>query len=192
MKTITIKSLLILLAFTISFVSCKDKETTPKNHIKYDGKIFEINYGILEYWGNWDGELDSYNFDLDLSSHDWTNNNEIVLSENFMFFQMYSSSETDLLPGTYNYNYDSYNALTFDYGEFGLNFNVDNAIYSEIEGGSVKIKKSGAIYEITINCVDFDGKKVSAFYKGKLTFFDSSNIPIKGKKNKNSRRMQNK
>jgi hypothetical protein len=190
MKNVNIKLLLLIFVISISVLSCKkddDNGPTFKNYLKYDGKYYELKFGYLEYYGAGWGAETSYNFDIYLSS---ISEDEMSLKAlpklNFMYFEMFSSSSTQLVSGTYNFNGESISPFTFDIGEFGLDY-LSNDTYYEVNGGSVVIGKSGTTYEITIDCTDLAGKKISGYYKGELEYYDWSNFKGSKEEIKNMR-----
>ena len=176
------KILTIILLSLIIFAGCKkdSKESTFNNYIKYDGKTYDLDKGLIENWGQWD-EDEAYNLDLYLissgitlieSGDDW----DIASGKGHgIYFEMYASSSTQLDNGTYDYDAWGWEAGTFDYGWVSINYDValdDAEIDQDIEGGTVTINKSGDTYEITINCTDEDGKSVTGYYKGTLKYYD--------------------
>ncbi len=177
------KILPIILLSLFIFTGCKkDKDgDSPNNYIKYDGEMYHIDKGILENYGQWDAG--AYNLDLTLFS------NEIKLIEsqgeitgvtgtgNYIYFEMFTSSTTHLDNGTYQYNYTSEEAGTFDQGAIAINYNIEyetGEIMQEITDGTVKVSKNSDTYEITIDCTDEDGKSVTGYFKGTLTWYDAS------------------
>jgi hypothetical protein len=176
MKNVNFKSLLLILALSISVVSCDkdDNEPTFKNYLKYEGKYYELKFGYLEYYGSGYGAENSYNFDITLTSVNDAKSTDLAMPTlNYIYFEMFSSSPTELLSGTYNYDSQNLVPFTFDEGEFALDY-ASSAIYNEVNGGSVIISKSGSTYTIKIDCTDFDGKKITGYFKGELAYDDWS------------------
>ena len=184
MKSIIKLSVLLIIVFLVAFSGCKkDKEETVKsNHLKYDGKTYELAKGILINYGQWQEIEPNYNFDLLLTSSG-INFEQESGQGHIIYFEFFTSSASQLAAGTYNYHASSYNAFTFDYGEFALNAIIDPwsaEIEGEIEGGSVKVEISGSTYTITINGTDSGGKKITGYYKGSLTLYDFSDLKSAG------------
>lgn len=171
------KWILLLAAFIMPafFVACSDDDE-DKNYFKYDGETYELSHGMLVYYGQWWG--DGYNFDLFLFS------DGIQFSEEDMdfsgtghgiFFELYGPSESNLSSGTYNYDPDdSGDPFTFYYADFVINYNIDTdaGTIVDIEGGTVKIERSGSSYKITIDAVAEDGKPVTGYFSGTLPQYD--------------------
>jgi len=178
------KKILTLVLFSlIILVGCKkDKDgDSPNNYIKYEGKTYVIDKGILENYGEEDEGV--YNLDLTLFSSGINlieSQGEIVGATgtgNVLYFEMFTNSEIQLDNGTYVFDYYSEEAGTFDDGELLINWNAEDYqadIDQYIDEGTVKVAKSGDIYEITINCTDEDDKSVTGYFKGTLTWYDAS------------------
>jgi len=124
-----------------------------ENVFTYKGTDYQLDEGYMEDYG--EGYRDgSYNIDLTLISDDETNG---------IYFEMFTSTDGDLKTGTYNYDSDeTEDPGTFDYGDC---WGPDEEI--EINGGTVRIQKSGNTYTITIN-VSSSGNSISGYYKGPL------------------------
>ena len=176
------KILTIVLLSLFIFTGCKkDKDgDSPNNYFKYEGKTYTINKGILENYGEEDAGV--YNLDLTLISSGINlieSQGEIVGATgtgNIIYFEMFTTSETKLDNGTYEFDYSA-EAGTFDDGELLINYNTENyqaEIDQYINEGTVKVVKNGDIYEITINCTDEDGKSVTGYFKGTLKWYDQS------------------
>ncbi len=158
-----------------------NKESTYENYIMYDGQMYPMDQGVLENFGKWEVDED-YNLDLYLFSNGLkiVEDNGVWIEEigkgHMIYFEMYASSSTQLVNGTYHYD-DSYSYLapTFAYGEILIDYDADQytfGIYKYIEGGTISVSKSGDVYEITINCTDEDGKTLTGYYKGILKYYD--------------------
>jgi hypothetical protein len=173
----------VLLLILILCAGCKKdtREASNDNYIKYDGEKYPIDKGVLENFGLYD---DSYNLDLSLYSNSVIpieDEGELIGANgtgNAIYFEMFSSSSTQLTNGSYYFSY-SEEAGTYDYGIVHVNYNFNThvgEIAQYIESGTVTVAKIGDIYEITINCTDEDGKSVTGYYKGTLTWYNSGLI----------------
>lgn len=186
-KTIQLSKLL-LLVFTIPaflFTACKKDEVA--NLITYDGNKFKIAGGIIENFGLAKEDPASYRMGLTFFSDGISynlENNEFSGQGAILYANMYSSSSSDLAPGTYIYDQVSKNSLTFDGGVM-----IDDIAYSKafpdgiaaknvsiageaIEGGTIKITKDNISYTITISATTSSEKIVKATYKGPLPIID--------------------
>lgn len=190
MKKSLFKILLSLFTISALFVSCttdEDTNTTGDNKITVDGKSYDLSKGSLENYGVSYMDSSIYNFDVLLYSgftYDMANE-EYNGTGNYIYFEMYSSSATELVAGNYTYNASSYGANTFDDGYFEINYNTStetNELGDELTSGTVNVKKTGSEYEISFDGTAKSGKKVTAYYKGSLFYLDYSDSSLKATK----------
>ncbi len=169
------------------FVSCTsddDSSSDSQNKLTVDGKSYDLSKGSLENYGMNNMDSSIYNFDVLLYSgftYDAANE-EYNGTGNYIYFEMYSSSATELVAGNYVYNATGYGANTFDEGYFEINYNTSNEtneMGDELTSGTVNVKKTGTEYEISFDGTTAGGKKVTAFYKGSLNYFDYSDDTFK-------------
>lgn len=181
----TINHLAIILIVCFSIAGCKkDKKVdeTTKNYLKVGGTEYDISKGILENYG----EVGSaFQIDLNLVSSDIImneNNGEITTFSGIgheIYFDFFSSSSDKLALGDYAYD-NTWNAGTFDYADYVLNWNYTkepdfhNINYIEITSGSVKILKNGPEYELTFSGKNSDNTTITGYYKGVLKYYDYS------------------
>ncbi len=171
--------LLIGLVLMISFSACKKDEEKPReNELSYDGKTFGLSIGDLDYWGDY---YDSGYFNFDV--YIYSNTSDFPDQDNYIYFEFFSSSPTELVLGTYTFNATSYAPNSFSYGEFGVEKDTFSA-YGEVTAGTVKVAKSGTNYEFTISCDTDTGKKITGFYKGPMIYSDQTSLKS-GKTRKN-------
>jgi hypothetical protein len=168
---------IVLAIFSIAFVSCDDEETTKDNSFKYDGKTYKIAKGYLENYGSTlSKSVTSYNLDLTFFTSGLTYNTatgNVSGTGSYLYFEMFSTTGTQLTPGTYTYDmYESLNSGTFDYAEAGLNITIgtESGTYVDIVAGTVKVKLTDTKYEITIDLTSTENKKLTGYYKGSLTY----------------------
>ncbi|MBE0638179.1 MAG: hypothetical protein IH598_06655 [Bacteroidales bacterium] len=144
----------------------------------YNGLEYDMDKGIIEFYGLVNTNPASYNFDVILLSPGVEYNGEDPTGQGHaILWEMFSSSSTDLVPGTYSFDAnETYNANTFDYSIALIDFDMTNGsgTYVFITGGTVTIEKSGSTYTITADCNTSDNKKITGYYKGNLTFYDNS------------------
>ncbi len=178
------KILTVVLVCFIALAGCKkDDKSSSKNFLKYNGKEYSIDKGMLESWGKWSTDGDN-NIDLTLLSDSLTivevNNvyDHLTGTGHGVQFWMYSTSTTELNSTTYTYDVASTEAAgTFDWGNLKINYNFDTEtgdIDQYIEGGTITVSKDGSTYKITINCTDEDNKSFTGSYEGPLNFYNWS------------------
>lgn len=169
---------IVFLAFASStmFVSCgddDDDENEKTNYFMLGEMEGDLDKGHLEYYGMWE-EGEGYNFDIILVSSSIDFDSETGVGD-FAYFELFSESATELKPGTYTFN-ETYQAYTFDEGNFGIDFNIDseeNQDTGEMSNGSVEISKSGDTYTIEFSGIA-SGKTVKGHYSGTLMYYDWS------------------
>lgn len=166
------------------FVGCqKDAVTaTTKNHIKYDGKEYELSNALLINQGG--SKSNGYYFDLILMSSGvklYESNGEIDSSSgvgHFIDLPMVSS-KANFQAGEYIYDAKETGDIgTFDYAFAGLDFNfsTEKGTVIDITGGKVTVKNTGTEYEITINCTTASNKPLTGYFKGTAKYYDYSVI----------------
>jgi hypothetical protein len=168
------KKLYLLLLVLAVLSSCKkDEDDGPSSNVKYDGKTYPLAKAYIENYGEWDDGL--YNFDLTLTSESVTVTEDDASGVgNIVYFEMLSSSPTELAAGTYTFSASFSTANTFDEGFIGLDFDIANftGTILNLVGGTVEVKKDGATYTITFNGVLASGKSVTGTYTGTLILYD--------------------
>lgn len=179
---------LLAICFVGTILSACDKSeendsTSISNHLKIGDNEYALSGGILEDYGADEfGQYEGYNIDLSLLSDGFTMNGDgsISGSGTIIYFEMFSESETGLASGEYVYDGTSpYPTESFDYGDYSEDFSVNesNATYVDIASGTVTVVREGSSYEITIACVDENGKAITGFYSGSLEFFEDDVDP---------------
>jgi len=181
-------------AVTLSLliVNC-NKSTVPpantfKDSITYNNKVYDVNTGLLEYYGKIKGS--GFNIDLTLVSSGLTPVvvNGVVDSikgtGNGINFEIFTTKSTSLDIGDYNFDASKTGAAgTFDYANTILDFNTvtQKGIDLDIKAGKVTIKQIASEYELNFSCTGVDGKSVTGYYKGSLQYYDNSSIMKSGK-----------
>ncbi len=171
MKKFSFKLVLMVLALSMVFVSCKKDETELSNEATYDGTTLTLKKGFHENHGGWYQTIyfAAKDITFDQNAFSYSEESDGLVID---FYLPIGAS----FGGTYQ--------LT---NEFEVDNTVRNAeiringvsIYSTDEDtGSVVITKDGDIYEITCSFT-IDGKKLEAYYKGELTY---ANLFMPGKK----------
>ena len=170
-----------ILTISLLIVNCKSDVTVPGNSITYNNTVYGLNSGFLENYGNIHGS--GINIDLTLISSGLTpvitNGvvDSIIGTGNGINVELFSSTSTALDLGDYTYDANKTGAAgTFDFANVILNFNTDTeqGINLDINGGKVTVLSNGSEYELTFSLSSADGKSVTGYYKGSLTFYNRS------------------
>ena len=169
--------MLSVLVLSVLLIGCSDDDESPKNYYTYNGETKALSAGLLEYYGPLG--MSSYNFDITLL-------NNIKFSEttgpsgagDYIYFEVFSSSATELVPGTYTYDAtESGAANTFDDGDITIGYDTKTDEYKsvhKITSGTLKINKEGNVYTIDFEGTTADNKKVTAHYSGTLYYLDQT------------------
>lgn len=165
---------------TLSF-QCSDDNATQRNAITYQNEVYNIDKGVLEFYGNIRGS--GNNIDLTLLSASLTIHetdgliDSISGTGNGVNFEMFTTGTTALQVGDYTFDTDSTgNSGTFDYGNVILEYNTatNQGTNLDITAGVVSVKSAGAVYEITFNCTLENGNGLTGYYKGPLKYYDNT------------------
>ena len=180
MKKIYRITLFLLIA--ISIVSCgsdDDSSSSTSGVLRIGDSEYSLRAGVIEDFGTFDGDL--YNFDITLvSSNISTVDGELTTDEtlvNFIYFELFTSTELDLEVGVYNLvdNFGDIADKTFVYAEVAENFNStldeENGTFAELTSGSINVISNGPTYEFEFNGEDTQGRVISGTYRGSLSGF---------------------
>ncbi|MGE0078357.1 MAG: hypothetical protein AB7S48_10900 [Bacteroidales bacterium] len=129
---------------------------------------YELNKGLIVYNGeNNDG---AYKLDLYLASSS-INFDSFTGTGNFIYFEIISNSRSGIASGNYNYDY-SEEVFTFDYATAYIDYDIEseNGTEIDVENGTVTIVRNGSYYNITIDCENADGEKITGEYTGTIQF----------------------
>ncbi len=178
MKQFTIQLLISLLLILVT-TACKKDEEEKGNHLNYKGITYNLDQGVLLYYGQWFDNPNSFNFDLTLLSSGIQYNeeeDEYTGKGHGIYFELFSSSETELIPGKYIFDQEeSLEPNTFKEAGFVINFDTSTEIgdvEEDIVSGSITIKVDGSTYDFIIDCKDDSGNTLTATFKGTLIFRD--------------------
>jgi hypothetical protein len=173
-----LSKILMLASFAMVLVitgcSKDDKESATgviTGSFAYDGNTYTLTQGAIINYGSYD-PLKSNIYYLDLYLMNDGLNLETMSGEgNYLYFEMFSSSDKALLSGTYNY--DEPATFTFDLGYVFINHQpgTNTGTTVEVYNGSVTISQSGSDYTITIDCEDENGKKITGSCQGSLKYY---------------------
>lgn len=180
---------IVALVFTALVFASACKKDEILDVIRFDGVKYGIAGGILENFGMANEVPASYNFDLTLYSDGidyFEENNDFTGTGTLLYFEMFSSDENDLAPGTYIFDADSYAANTFDWGVIIVDINFEDPLKTiknksakiageSIVDGTIKVSKSKSTYTITITATTDLEKQIKATYEGPLPMI----VPIR-------------
>lgn len=175
----------LLLAVGVFFVSCdknEDNNVEKKSELSFGDNVFDLSWGLIEYYGKLETDDEAYNFDIMLLDSGLVfdeTTEELKGKGSGIYFETFSQSSTELSAGTYSLDTTSKvkKPFTFDYGSVAYKIDTsDEGIgdYVDVKSGTFKIEKSGDIYEVTIDCTGENGEKITGYYKGTLKSYDYS------------------
>lgn len=179
------KLLCIFLFISSIMLGCKDKEEeiiVPKNVIAYNGVDYDLSKGILIDYGQF-GKDEGHTQVLFLYSSGITvHENEGKIDSTsgtgqLIYLEMFSPVANMLGDGEYTYDiYKTYKPSTFDYAYAVLNADYyagEGDLYEMISGKvTVKKEKEKDNYTVSFDCIEGEGKHITGFYKGPLTYFN--------------------
>jgi hypothetical protein len=164
----------LLIAITLSVLSCTKEEDQSKNYFNYDGK----NYGLAAGYGFYDQDTDTdppaYFHEVVLVGRGITvTENDFAGTGNLIAFTIGSASQT-VEPGTYHYNLveGSFKAGDLVSGLVGFNVNTEDytGIVHFFSDGKVVVTRSGDTYTLDVDVVA-DGKPLKVHFVGPLPTF---------------------
>jgi hypothetical protein len=189
MKKISAKVVGLLTISLIIFTCTKNGDAPEmKNSITYNNTQFDIDKGILEYFGIIQGT--GNNIDLTLISSGLTpivtngKLDSITGTGSGINFEIFTTGSTSLDVGDYTFDETgSGSPGTFDYGNAIFNFNTvtQEGTILDITGGKVTIITKSPVYELSFKCTGSDGKSINGYYKGSLNYYVKSGILRSGK-----------
>ncbi|MDX9903881.1 MAG: hypothetical protein RB288_07375 [Bacteroidales bacterium] len=174
MKKLKILAIALLAGF-LSFTGCTEVE--EPDHFRYTVNDYPLQQGFIHNYGMPEGGT-GYNFDVTLFSSGISYNrdrHEFQGSGHVVYFQMYSSSATELANGTYQFSSAGDKApATFDTGNFGMNVNFTDDTGTIVNAVSGVVKVSGSVSEPVFNfsCQTATGEKISGHFSGYAPIYD--------------------
>ncbi len=187
MKKMLKNSILIfgLLGFLIS---CGDKEEAQKEIVlTVDSTDYVIDKAAFENYGEdlfpgsgWDH--DGINIDLSIGGEniiftDVTSGElEISGSGPLIYFELFSSSSTELAPGDYVYNDESpFPTGSYDFMDVEIDYSDESGNSIEAKSGTLNVNKVGEEFELTFNGILTNDSPIYFYYKGTVSKFDYTN-----------------
>ncbi len=150
------------------------------NEIQFNGKIFELSKGMIEFNGNWIGDPPLFNLNLYLY------NKELLQTGigQLLFIEFWSPSSNDITYGEYMFSYYpqgysyTYAALVVD-----IDLNTGQEIFYECSAGLINVSRNDGEYVFDISLYTNDGLSIKAFYKGMvpMSYFPTKSNIKKGK-----------
>lgn len=171
-----LKLFIMALALGLIFSGCKkdDDNSSSQNYFKVGDTQYELSAATLLGWeetnvkGVFDVDLALYSKDIKVTSPTVTTG-----EGNILYFQMYSSSLTDLPDGSYSYGLESNQKagvlwaadamINYDFATEESDKNIS------LKSGTVTVSKSGSEYTINITATGASGETITGYYKGTLT-----------------------
>jgi len=150
---------------------------TKANEIKYDGNKYPLTKGYIKYYGDFYGS-GNYNFDVYLVDNGITiTQSDLSGTGNYLYFEMWSPYSSMLMPGTYTFA-SNYNSYTFSIGRVDFNNGTLTQTDYSCISGSVTVSQSGLDYIFDITLTLENGKTLTSYYKGAVTFYYNSKISM--------------
>ncbi len=178
------KYFLAFAILTITLSSCKKKETEPavQNTLTYDGTESILGLGSIFDYGNEneDGSITytNYNHDIELYTDGFTiidaANGQLSGIGNKIYFEFWSGSPK-LATALYTIKVAAYDEnLKISSSDVAIKYDASKEEaekWLNIVSGTVNVNNFGDdVYELTVDCIDVTGKKVTAYYNGKLNY----------------------
>ena len=165
-----------LLVAVAAFAGCT-KEEEP-DHFRYTVNDYPLQQGFIHNYGILEGAT-GYNFDVTLFSSGISYNRdrqEFQGFGNLVFFQMFSSSATELASGTYQFSTVENNGhpLTFNAANFGMNLNLSEETGTVVSAvsGVVRVSGTGENRTFDFECMTSTGEKITGHFNGYVPVYD--------------------
>ena len=169
------KLFVVFVALGSVVTGCKkdDADSSLKNYFKIGDTQYGLSAGAIFGWEE-TSKKGTFYVDLALHSSGISYSGDQTIGKgDMLYFQMYSTSSTDLPDGTYSFASGSLmQAGTFFQADALISFDAStNNSEKEIafKTGTVTISKSGTDYIITISVTGTSGETITGYYKGTLT-----------------------
>ncbi len=170
-----LKLFVVFVALGSVFTGCKkdDDDSSSQNYFKVGDTQYELSAGAILGWEE-TSKKGVFYVDLALHSSGISySGDQLTGKGDVLYFQMYSTSLTDLPVGTYSFANESLmQAGTFFQADALISFDSVSEASKSIENfkdGNVAIKKNGNEYDITVTGTSSTGKTITGYYKGALT-----------------------
>ncbi len=174
MKKNSILTIVALVA-AVLITGCSKPE--EPNIFVYTVNEYPLFQGFIHNYGMPDGAT-GYNFDVTIHSSGVSYNrylHEFQGVGHVVFFQMYSSSATELANGTYQFvTGESKAPATFDIANFGMNLDFGNETGTVVTAvsGVVKVSGSGDRRIFDFECMTSTGERITGHFSGWIPAYD--------------------
>jgi hypothetical protein len=165
----------VLLGAAFIFSGCSKPEK-PDSFV-YTVNEYPLDQGFIHNYGMPEGAT-GYNFDVTIYSQGVTyirDRHEFLGTGHLVYFQMFSSSATELSAGTYQFSTaDAGSPLTFNVANFGMSVDFTNetgTIVSAVSG-TVRVSGSGDHRTFDFECMTATGEKITGHFSGWIPAYD--------------------
>lgn len=165
----------VLLGAPFIFSGCSKPEK-PDSFV-YTVNEYPLDQGFIHNYGMPEGAT-GYNFDVTIYSQGVTyirDRHEFLGTGHLVYFQMFSSSATELSAGTYQFSTaDAGSPLTFNVANFGMSVDFTNetgTIVSAVSG-TVRVSGSGDHRTFDFECMTATGEKITGHFSGWIPAYD--------------------
>lgn len=169
----------VLITGTLIFTGCSKPE--EPDQFRYTVNEYPLQQGFIHNYGIQEGAT-GYNFDVTIHSSGISYNrdrHEFQGTGHIVFFQMFSSSATELASGTYQFSVGETagTPLTFNVANFGMevSFAEDTGTLVTAVSGVIKVSGTGEYRTIDFECMTTTGEKVTGHFNGFIPAYDMRN-----------------
>jgi|LAHR01.1.fsa_nt_gb hypothetical protein len=167
---------LVILSAAMMISGCTREE--EPDHFRYTVNDYPLYQGFIHNYGMPEG-ASGYNFDVTIHSAGVSYNrdrHEFQGTGHLVFFQMFSSSATELAAGLYQFSADDTpgDPSTFNVANFGMdiNFSEDTGTLVSAVSGVVKVSGTGDYRTFDFDCLTGTGEKITGHYYGFVPAYD--------------------
>ena len=170
----------VLLTIVLTLSGCNKPE--EPDQFRYTVNEYLLQQGFIHNYGMPEG-AGGYNFDVTIHSMGVSYNrdrHEFQGTGHLVFFQMFSSSATELASGTYQFSTGETDGapLTFNVANFGMNvdFSEDTGVLVTAVSGVVKVSGTGEYRTFDFVCMTTTGEKVTGHYSGYIPAYNMMDV----------------
>ncbi|MCU0459626.1 MAG: hypothetical protein MUE37_11135 [Bacteroidales bacterium] len=166
---------IVALVAAVLITGCSKPE--EPNRFVYTVNEYPLVQGFIHNYGMPDGAA-GYNFDATIHSSGVRydrDRHEFRGAGHVVFFQMYSSSATELANGTYQFDSGGDGLpATLDVANFGMNLDFEDETGTVVTAVSGIVKVSGSEHSrvFDFECMTSTGEKITGHFSGWIPVFD--------------------